>query len=179
MGKGRKHHKIQKKNIEWKDDTTKEQVVVSRLRMRYTRATPRHVVEKTPSPECLFCGVSLTTEHILWEGTETTREGREIGTTKEVWNGQMETKRISLTGVGSCLLFHTNILLSSKKYTSEIQSRVMRVLEHEIIGHSTYLSIRNFTKFSEKKVFLRIGDTFFFVMSADVDTRYTYFYYMF
>jgi hypothetical protein len=27
-----------------------------------------------PSPECLFCGVLLTTEHILWECTETTRE---------------------------------------------------------------------------------------------------------
>jgi hypothetical protein len=49
-------------------------VVVSRLRTGYTRATHRHVIEKTPSPECSFCGVSLTTEHILWKCTETTRE---------------------------------------------------------------------------------------------------------
>jgi hypothetical protein len=64
--------------IEWKDDSTnlsrKEQMLVSRLRTGYTRATNIHVKEKTPSPECPFCGVSLTTEHILWECTETTRD---------------------------------------------------------------------------------------------------------
>jgi hypothetical protein len=69
--------KLRKETIEWKDDSTnlsrKEQMVVSRLRTGHTRATHRHVIEKTPSPECPFCGVSLTTEHILdrWNrGTE-------------------------------------------------------------------------------------------------------------
>jgi hypothetical protein len=60
--------RFRKKTIEWKDDSTnlsrKEQVGVSRLRKGYTRALHRQVIEKTPSPECLFCGVSLITEHI-------------------------------------------------------------------------------------------------------------------
>jgi hypothetical protein len=83
--------RFRKETIEWKDASTnlsrKEQVVVSRLRSGYTRATHRHVLEKTPSPECPFCGVSLTTEHILWNCTETMRERRETGTTKKdyVW----------------------------------------------------------------------------------------------
>jgi hypothetical protein len=63
--------RFRKETVEWKDDSTnlsrKDQVVVSRLRTGYTRATYRHVIEKTPSPECPFCRVLLTTEHILWE----------------------------------------------------------------------------------------------------------------
>jgi hypothetical protein len=61
--------RFRKETIEWKDNSTnlsrKEQVVVSRVRTGYTRATHRHIIEKTPSPECPFCGVSLTIEHIL------------------------------------------------------------------------------------------------------------------
>jgi hypothetical protein len=49
-------------------------VVVSILRTGYKRAKHRHVIEKTPSPVCPFFGVSLTTEHILWDCTETTTE---------------------------------------------------------------------------------------------------------
>jgi hypothetical protein len=48
----------------------KEQMVVSRLGTGYTRPTHRHIIEKTPSPECPFCGMSLTTKHILWECKE-------------------------------------------------------------------------------------------------------------
>jgi DNA repair exonuclease SbcCD ATPase subunit len=70
--------RLRKETIEWQDDSTnlsrKEQMVVSRPRKEYTRATHRHVIEKLPSQECPFCGVSLTTEHILWKCTETTRE---------------------------------------------------------------------------------------------------------
>jgi hypothetical protein len=57
----------------------KKQVVVSRLRKGYTQVTHRHVIEKTPSPECSFCGA---TKNILWKCTETKR--KENGTTKEV-----------------------------------------------------------------------------------------------
>jgi hypothetical protein len=49
------------------------------------------VIEKTPSPECPFCGVTLTTEHILWEFTETTREREEKPETRKRF-GQMEQK---------------------------------------------------------------------------------------
>jgi primosomal protein N' len=58
--------RFRKETMEWKDDLSrKEQLVVSRIRTGYTRATHiyRHVIEKTP--ECPFCDVSLTTEDIL------------------------------------------------------------------------------------------------------------------
>jgi hypothetical protein len=84
-----------KETIEWKDGSTnlsrKEQVVVYRLRKGYTRKTHRNVIEKTPSPECPFCGVSLTTEHILWECMETTRERGEKPEPRKRY-GHMEQK---------------------------------------------------------------------------------------
>jgi hypothetical protein len=44
--------RFRKETIEWKDDSTnlsrKEQVVVSRLRTGYTRATHRHVITRKP-----------------------------------------------------------------------------------------------------------------------------------
>jgi hypothetical protein len=76
------------------DDSTNlsnEQVMVSILKTGYTRATDRHVIEKTPSPECPFCGVSLTSEQILWECTETTREREEKPEPRKRY-GQMEQK---------------------------------------------------------------------------------------
>jgi hypothetical protein len=94
--------RFRKETIEWKDAWTnlskKEQVVVSRLR-RGTHEQHRHVIEKMPS-KCLFCGVSFTTGHILWECTETTRERerekRETVTTKEVWtDGTERLKRLN------------------------------------------------------------------------------------
>jgi hypothetical protein len=89
---GRKHH-----YEDWKDDSTnlsrKKQVVVSILRTGYKRATHRHVIEKTPSPVCPFFGVSLTTEHILWDCTETmTEREREEKPEPRKRYGQMEQK---------------------------------------------------------------------------------------
>jgi hypothetical protein len=86
--------RFRKKTIDWKDDSTNlsinEQVVVSRLRTGYTRATHRQVIEKTTSPECTFCGVSLTTELILWDCNY---EKRKIGTTKGIWTDRTEGQR--------------------------------------------------------------------------------------
>jgi hypothetical protein len=86
--------RFRKETIEWKDDSTnlsrKEQVVVSILRTGYTRATHRHVIEKTPSPECAFCGESLTTEHMQWECMETTKQRKETGTTKKICTDETE-----------------------------------------------------------------------------------------
>jgi hypothetical protein len=52
--------RFRKETIECKENSTnlskKDQVVVSRLRTGYTRATHRHVREKSPSPEYPFCG---------------------------------------------------------------------------------------------------------------------------
>jgi hypothetical protein len=62
-----KHRKV---SVSWQNDTVKlsrkEQVVISRLRTGYTRATHKHIIEKTDIPDCLFCDVRLTTDHILY-----------------------------------------------------------------------------------------------------------------
>jgi hypothetical protein len=78
------------------DDQTREQVVISRLRTGYTRATHSAVMNKEPSRECLFCSVNLTTDHILWhcEKTEAKRVQMDIG--KEIWktrNGKTDQIR--------------------------------------------------------------------------------------
>jgi hypothetical protein len=48
-----------KKSASWQNDTAelsrKEQMIISRLRTVYTRATHRHVIEKTDTPNCPFC----------------------------------------------------------------------------------------------------------------------------
>jgi hypothetical protein len=36
-----------------------------------SRATHRHIIEKTEAPNCRFCDVRLTTDHILWHCSET------------------------------------------------------------------------------------------------------------
>jgi hypothetical protein len=97
VGTGKKHHENQKEN---------EQVVVSRLRTENTRATHIHVIEKAPSPECSFCGMLLTTEYILWECSETTRERRETGTTKEVWTYGTEGLKRLIEYTKKIGLFH-------------------------------------------------------------------------
>jgi uncharacterized protein YgiM (DUF1202 family) len=60
-----------KTTASWQNDTAelsrKEQMIISRFRTGYTRATHRHVIEKTDSPNCPFCDVQLTTDHILWQ----------------------------------------------------------------------------------------------------------------
>jgi hypothetical protein len=96
VGTGKKHYEIQKGNliVEGRLNQPKQkQKEVSGgilIRTGYTRSTHRHDIEKTPSPECLFCGVSFTTEHILWKCTETTRKKRETGTKKEVCTDKTE-----------------------------------------------------------------------------------------
>jgi hypothetical protein len=64
-----------KTSANWQNDTAelsrKEQMIISRLRTEYTRAIHRHVIEKTDTPNCPFCDVRLTTDHILWQCDET------------------------------------------------------------------------------------------------------------
>jgi hypothetical protein len=52
----------------------KKQVVISRLRTGYTRAAHRHKIEQTDIPYCPFCDVRLTTDHFLWQCSETRNE---------------------------------------------------------------------------------------------------------
>jgi hypothetical protein len=100
--------KFRKETIEWKDDSTnrsrKQQVVVSRLRTGYTRATHTHVIEKTSSPECLLWGVDHN--RTLWECTENTRERRETGTMKKVWTDGTERLKRLIEYTKKIGLFH-------------------------------------------------------------------------
>jgi hypothetical protein len=63
--KGRKTYPC--KFIQFFSTLTREQVVISRLRTGYTRATHSAVMDKEPSLEYPFCAVNLTTDHILYD----------------------------------------------------------------------------------------------------------------
>jgi hypothetical protein len=110
VGTGRKHNEIQKGNyrVKGKLNQPKQKGASGGIQTGYTRATHRHVIEKTPSSECLFCGVSFTTEHILWACTETTGERRETGITKEVWTDGTEGLKRLIEYTKKIGLFHGN-----------------------------------------------------------------------
>jgi hypothetical protein len=80
LERGENDMKHRKASVSWQNDTVelsrKEQVVISRLRTMYTRATPthRHIIEKTDIPDCAFCDVCLTTDRFLWHCSETRNE---------------------------------------------------------------------------------------------------------
>jgi hypothetical protein len=44
-----------------------DQVIISRLRMGYTRLTHGYRVDLNPSPECEDSGARLTVDHLLWD----------------------------------------------------------------------------------------------------------------
>jgi outer membrane cobalamin receptor len=81
-----KHRKV---SVSWQNDTVelsrKEQVVISRLSKGYTRLTHRHIIRKTDIPDCPFCDVRLTTDHILWQCSETRNERDEFGVQSTAW----------------------------------------------------------------------------------------------
>jgi hypothetical protein len=83
--KERKPHHIMNTNT--KTMTRREQVVIRRLRTGYTRATYSAVMDKEPSPECPFCAVNLTTDHILWHCKETKTKRLQMDIGKEIWKG--------------------------------------------------------------------------------------------
>jgi hypothetical protein len=73
----------------------KEQMIISRLRTRYTRATHRHVIEKTDTPNCPFCDIRLTTDHILWQCDETRNKRDECRIRCTVWKeGREGSKKL-------------------------------------------------------------------------------------
>jgi hypothetical protein len=72
VGIGKKHHEIQKGNyrVEGRLIKLKQKGASGDIQTN----DDRHVIEKTPSPQYPFCGVSPTTKHKLWECTDTTKE---------------------------------------------------------------------------------------------------------
>jgi hypothetical protein len=71
-------------NTNIKTMTRREQVVISRLRTGYTRATHSAVMDKEPSMEYPFCAVN---HHILRQCKETETKRLQTGITKEIWKG--------------------------------------------------------------------------------------------
>jgi hypothetical protein len=72
--------KKRKINTSWQNDNEKlkrhDRVAVIRLRTGYTRTTHLNKMEGTPDPDCSFCSVKLTREHILWQCKKTEEEIR-------------------------------------------------------------------------------------------------------
>jgi hypothetical protein len=74
---------------EYDGDTTgmtrREQVVISRLRTAYTRATHGPRMNGITDSQCPFCDTILTVDHVLWDCTETEQTKREMMMTPEIW----------------------------------------------------------------------------------------------
>jgi hypothetical protein len=82
-------------NTNTKTMTRREQVVISRLRTDYTRATHSTVMNKERSPECRFCAVNLTTDHMLWHCKETETKRLQMDIKKKIWkNGRQEMEKL-------------------------------------------------------------------------------------
>jgi hypothetical protein len=83
---------IPKKNTNTKTMNRREQVVVSRLRSGYTRATHASVIviDKDLSTECPFCAVKITIDYILWDCKKTEITRLQMNITKEIWKGGKE-----------------------------------------------------------------------------------------
>jgi hypothetical protein len=70
------------KNTNTKTMNRREQVVVSRIRTGYTRATYASVMNKDLSIECPFCGVKTTVDHIVSDCKETEIKRLQMNITK-------------------------------------------------------------------------------------------------
>jgi hypothetical protein len=88
----------------------------------WIRATHSAVMDKEPSPDCPFCAVNLTTDHILWNCKETETKRLQMDITKEIWKcGKEEMVKLI-------------------KYVKEIElvERLKRVNKHIKIQNSSY-----------------------------------------
>jgi hypothetical protein len=74
--RNRKQQRIRKNDTN--EMKRRDQVVVSRLRTGYSRATHVQIINHEPPPECPFCHTKITTDHILWncKGTEPEKIGK-------------------------------------------------------------------------------------------------------
>jgi hypothetical protein len=79
--------KERKPDVDRKEDTKgtprKEQVAISRLRPRYTRATPGPKIEGVGNPLFSFCNTYLSINHILWECKKTEDQRTNMDKTTE------------------------------------------------------------------------------------------------
>jgi hypothetical protein len=108
--RGNNEMKNRKTSASWQNDTVdisrKEQTIIHRLRTGYIRATHRHVIEKTDTPNCLFCDVRLTTDHILWQCDETSNKRNECRIQYTVWKEGREGSKKLIDYVRKIGLYH-------------------------------------------------------------------------
>jgi hypothetical protein len=110
VGTGRKHHEIPKENyrVERRLNQPKQKGASGGIQTKdgvhtsntYTRHR-KNAITRIP-----FCRVSLTTEYILWECTETTKERRETRPTKEVGTDETEKLKRLIEYTKKIGLFH-------------------------------------------------------------------------
>jgi hypothetical protein len=107
--RGEHDMKHRKASESWQNDTVeliRKEQVISRLTMGYTRATHRHIIEKTNKPSCPFCDVRLTTNHILWQCSDTGNERDEYGIQSTAWKEGREGIKKLLKFIRKISLFH-------------------------------------------------------------------------
>jgi hypothetical protein len=88
------------------DMNHRQALVISCLRTGYTRATHRHIIEKNDIPDCPLCDVRLTTNHILWQCSETRNERDECGINSTVWKEGREGIKKLVKYIREIVLFH-------------------------------------------------------------------------
>jgi hypothetical protein len=84
----------------------RDQVVISRLRTGYSRATYSQIINHEPPPEYPFSYTKLTTDHILWTCEETKPERNRINITSKVWKGGKKEMEKLITYVKKIQLYN-------------------------------------------------------------------------
>jgi hypothetical protein len=74
----------------------KEQLAISRLRTRYTRAIHGPKMEGVSNPLCLFCNTYLSVDHILWECKDTEDQRMNMDMRKEKWINEKKVKFLEI-----------------------------------------------------------------------------------
>jgi hypothetical protein len=105
--------KERKKSIQWSNEMSgfqrREQVILSRLRTGYTRATHRQYLEREIIPVCPQCKTRLTLDHFLWECEGTKAEKDQISINKVTWQTR-------LTGLAKLMEY-------TKKYSTKFEEQ--------------------------------------------------------
>jgi hypothetical protein len=73
--------------------TRRDQAIISRLRMGYTRLTHGYRVDLNLWPECGDCGARQTVDHLLWDCPTFRRQRIECNISKETLSGDEDEIR--------------------------------------------------------------------------------------
>jgi hypothetical protein len=84
----------------------RDQVIILRLRMGYTRLTHGYRVGLNPSPECGDCGARLTVDHLLWDCPTFRRQRIVCNISKETLSGDEDEIRRLISYVQKFGVYH-------------------------------------------------------------------------